>query len=74
MLAKMPVIAAACHRHSIGFPFVYPRADLSYCENFLNMMFSLPSQKYIDKDNYISPIAVKALNLLLGGHHNGSRQ
>ena len=64
MLAKMPVIAAACHRHSIGFPFVYPRADLSYCENFLNMMFSLPSQKYIDKDNYISPTAVKALNLL----------
>ena len=64
MLAKMPVIAAACHRHSIGFPFVYPRADLSYGENFLNMMFSLPSQKYIDKDNYIDPVAVKALNLL----------
>ena len=64
MLAKMPVIAAACHRHSIGFPFVYPRSDLSYCENFLNMMFSLPSQKYIDKDNYIDPVAVKALNLL----------
>jgi citrate synthase len=64
MLAKMPVIAAACHRHSIGFPFVYPRADLSYCENFMNMMFSLPSQKYIDKDNYIDPVAVKALNLL----------
>ncbi|NOR80291.1 MAG: citrate synthase [Methyloprofundus sp.] len=64
MLAKMPVIAAACYRHSIGFPHVYPRADLSYCENFLNMMFSLPSQKYIEKDNYIDPIAVKALNLL----------
>ncbi|BCG62457.1 MAG: citrate synthase [Methyloprofundus sp.] len=64
MLAKMPVIAAACYRHSIGFPFVYPRADLSYCENFMNMMFSLPSQKYIDKDNYIDPVAVKALNLL----------
>jgi len=64
MLAKMPVIAAACYRHSIGYPFVYPRSDLSYCENFLNMMFSLPSQKYIDKDNYIDPVAVKALNLL----------
>jgi citrate synthase len=64
MLAKMPVIAAACHRHSIGYPFVYPRSDLTYCENFLNMMFSLPSQKYIDKDNYIDPVAVKALNLL----------
>ena len=64
MLAKMPVIAAACYRHSIGFPHVYPRADLSYCENFLNMMFSRPAEKYIDKDNYIDPIAVKALNLL----------
>ncbi|NOQ63611.1 MAG: citrate synthase [Methyloprofundus sp.] len=64
MLAKMPVIAAACHRHSIGYPFVYPRSDLNYCENFFNMMFSMPSQKYIDKDNYIDPVAVKALNLL----------
>jgi citrate synthase len=64
MLAKMPVIAAACYRHSIGFPHVYPRADLSYCENFLNMMFSRPAEKYIDKNNYIDPIAVKALNLL----------
>ena len=64
MVAKIPVIAAACHRHSIGYPYVYPRSDLSYCENFLNMMFSLPSHKYIDKDNYIHPVAVKALNLL----------
>ncbi|MCI0447682.1 citrate (Si)-synthase, partial [bacterium] len=40
MLAKMPIIAAACYRHSIGDPFVYPRDDLQYCENFLNMMFS----------------------------------
>jgi len=64
MVAKIPVIAAACHRHSIGYPYVYPRSDLSYCENFLNMMFSLPSHKYIDKDNYIDPVAVKALNLL----------
>lgn len=64
MLAKMPVIAAACYRHSAGLPYVYPRADLSYCDNFLNMMFSLPSQRYIDKDNYIDPVSVKALNLL----------
>lgn len=64
MLAKMPTIAAACHRHSVGWPFVYPRLDLEYCENFLNMMFSLPSQKFIDRDHYIDPVAVKALNLL----------
>ena len=64
MVAKMPTIAAASHRHSVGWPFVYPRQDLGYCENFMNMMFSLPGQKYIDQSNYIDPVAVKALNLL----------
>ncbi len=64
MLAKVPTIAAACYRHSVGWPSVYPRLDLGYCENFINMMFSLPSEKYIDKDNYIDPVTVKALNLL----------
>ena len=64
MLAKMPTIAAACYRHSVGWPFIYPRLDLEYCENFMNMMFSLPAQKYIDKRHYIDPVSVKALNLL----------
>ena len=64
MVAKVPTIAAACYRHSVGWPFVYPRVDLDYCENFLNMMFSLPSQKFIDKENYIDPVAVKALDIL----------
>jgi citrate synthase len=64
MLAKMPTIAAASYRHSVGWPFIYPRLDLEYCENFLNMMFSLPSQKFIDQQYYIDPVAVKALNLL----------
>jgi citrate synthase len=64
MVAKVPTIAAACYRHSVGWPFVYPRLDLGYCENFMNMMFSLPSQKYIDKNNYIDPVTIKALNLL----------
>ena len=59
MLAKMPTIAAACYRHSIGMPFVYPRADRGYCENFLNMMFSVPGQNYPS-----DPIASKVLNLL----------
>jgi len=64
MLAKMPTIAAACYRHSAGWPFMYPRIDLEYCENFMNMMFSLPEQKFIDKDHYIDPVAIEALNLL----------
>ena len=64
MLAKVTTIAAASHRHSVGWPFIYPRLDLGYCENFMNMMFSLPGQQYIDENNYIDPVAVKALNLL----------
>ncbi|MDT4328855.1 citrate synthase [Methylomonas sp. MED-D] len=64
LIGKMPTIAAASYRHSVGRPFVYPRIDLSYCENFLNMMFSRSSQNYIDQDHYIDPYLVKALNLL----------
>lgn len=59
MIAKIPTIAAACYKHSIGQPIVYPRNDLSYCENFLNMMFSVPAEEYV-----IDPVAVKALELL----------
>lgn len=65
LLAKMPIIAAACYKHSIGEPFVYPRTDLEYCENFLNMMFSHPSENfYIDERQYLDPALAKALNLL----------
>ena len=65
MLAKMPIIAAACYKHSIGDPFIYPRGDLEYCENFLNMMFARPSEQfYIDERQYLDPVSAKALNLL----------
>jgi citrate synthase len=64
MIGKMPTIAAASYRHSVGRPFVYPRMDLGYCENFMNMMFSRSSQNYIDQDHYIDQDFVKALNLL----------
>ncbi len=64
MIGKMPTIAAASYRHSVGKPFVYPRMDLGYCENFLNMMFSRVAQNLIVHDDYIDPVAVKALNLL----------
>jgi citrate synthase len=59
LLAKMPTIAAACYKHSVGMPFVHPRNDLDYCENFLNMMFSVPAQEY-----RVDPVAAKALDLL----------
>jgi citrate synthase len=60
LLAKAPTIAAFSYKKSIGQPFVYPRNDLGYAENFLNMMFSVPSEEYE------APEALTdALNLLL---------
>jgi citrate synthase len=46
MVAKVPTIAAFCHRHSIGMPWAYPDADLSYTGNFLNMMFKGAEARY----------------------------
>jgi citrate synthase len=63
LLAKLPTIAAYSHKKSIGQPFVYPQNDLSYCANFLQMMFAVPCEPYeVDAD------AVAALNLLLIVH------
>ena len=60
VIAKMPILAAHCYKHSVGHPFIYSRDDLDYVENFLNMMFSVPMREYAP-----NPVAVKALNLLL---------
>ena len=60
IIAKMPILAAHCYKHSVGHPFVYSRGDLDYTENFLNMMFSVPMRHYEP-----SPIAVRALDLML---------
>jgi citrate synthase len=46
MIAKMPTIAARAFKYSIGQPFVYPRNDLSYSENFLRMCFAVPAEEY----------------------------
>jgi citrate synthase len=59
MIAKMPTIAAACYKHNLGEPVMYPRNNLSYCGNFLQMMFATPCEDYV-----VNPIAEKALNLL----------
>jgi citrate synthase len=60
LLSKLRTIAAFSYKKSIGQPFVYPQNSLSYCANFLNMMFSVPAEPYdIDED------IVKVLNLLL---------
>jgi len=46
LIAKMPTLAALAYKYSIGQPFVYPRNDLSFAENFLYMAFSVPSEPY----------------------------
>jgi citrate synthase len=60
LLAKGPTIAAASYKKNMGQPVVYPRNDLSYCSNFLHMMFSVPAERY-----EVSPVLDRALNLLL---------
>lgn len=57
MLAKMPTIAAMAYRYSMGYPFNYPRNDLSYAANFLHMMFAMPSEPY-----EVSPVMEKAMD------------
>jgi len=60
LLAKARTIAAFSYKKSVGQPFVYPRNDLSYTENFLHMMFAVPAEPYV-----VSPVLDNALNLLL---------
>lgn len=60
MIAKIPTIAAAAYKHSIGQPFVYPRNDLGFAANLLHMFFAVPSEEYAP-----SEVTVKALDTLL---------
>ncbi|GAB3033838.1 citrate synthase [Bowmanella dokdonensis] len=46
LIAKMPTLVAMCYKYNVGQPFVYPRNDLTFAENFLNMMFSVPAEPY----------------------------
>jgi citrate synthase len=60
LVAKMPTIAAMSYKYSVGQPFVYPRNDLDYTSNFLNMMFSVPAEPY-----RVNPVFARAIELLL---------
>jgi len=60
LIAKVSTIAAFSYKKSVGQPFVYPRNDLSYTENFLYMMFSVPTEPY-----EVPAVLDSALNLLL---------
>lgn len=60
LIAKMPTIAAWSYRFANGLPFTYPQNDLNYSENFLHMMFSMPTEEYTP-----DPYFVKALDLIM---------
>jgi citrate synthase len=63
LIAKMPTIAAMAYKYSIGQPFVYPRNDLSYAENFLHMLFSVPAEEYV-----VSPTVARAMDRIFTLH------
>src|SRR5918994_473917 len=63
IVAKIPTIAAAAHKHSVGQPFIYPRNDLDYCSNLLHMFFAVPCEPYC-----VDPVVAKALDLLFVLH------
>jgi citrate synthase len=57
MIAKVPTLAAMAYKYSIGQPFVYPKNDLEYAANFLNMCFSVPCEEY-----KVNPVLARALD------------
>jgi citrate synthase len=60
LIAKVPTLAAWAYKNAMRHPVVYPNNNLDYCENFLNMMFSMPTDEYD-----VDPVISKALNKLL---------
>src|SRR5438094_3721017 len=60
LIAKMPTIAAMAYKYSLGQPFIYPRNDLGYAENFLHMLFAVPCESYRPH-----PAASRAIDALL---------
>lgn len=64
LIAKVPTIAAMCYKYSNGQPFIYPRNDLNYAENFLHMMFATPA----DVNYKVNPILAKAMDKIFTLH------
>ena len=59
LIGKVPTIAAYTYRHSLGYPYVYPDNDLSYAENFMNMLWRMVEPKY-----QANPVLARALDIL----------
>lgn len=60
LIAKLPTLAAMAYKYSLGHPFVYPKNELSYAENFLHMTFSLPTEPYT-----VNPVLARAMDRIL---------
>jgi citrate synthase len=60
LIAKMPTIAAMAYKYALGQPFIYPRNDLAYAENFMHMMFAVPCEPY-----HVPKVAARAMEALL---------
>ncbi len=60
LIAKMPTLAAWAYKYSQGQPFMYPRNDLRYAEDFLHMMFAVPCEEY-----KVNPVLAKAMDRIL---------
>ncbi len=60
LIAKIPTLAAMCHKYAIGQPFMYPRNDLTFAENFLYMCFAVPAEPY-----KVSPVLARAMDKIL---------
>ncbi len=60
LIAKVPTIAAWAYKYAIGQPFVYPRNDLGYAENFLHMFHAVPAEEY-----KVNPVLSKAMDLIM---------
>ena len=63
LIAKMPTIAAMAYKYSIGQPFVYPRNELDYASNFLNMCFAVPAEDY-----HVNPVIARAMDRIFTLH------
>jgi citrate synthase len=63
LIGKMPSIAAMSYRHMVGFPYVYPDNDLTYTENFMNMLWKMVEPKYV-----ANPVIARALDILFVLH------
>ena len=70
LVAKMPTIAAMAFKYSLGQPFVYPRNDLDYTENFLRMAFSVPAEDY--KINHVLAKALDTIFILHADHEQNA--